>query len=688
MKLLITKRAKQSIRGLYLQALRKSLNKYVELNSLLSSFECLMNDKPLIASFKNDGVIAEWREKGYSIFETEYNFVRKQDKGNGDVQLAFKKAKSKDDYKRKWYFAGLYDSRRRTLYIADAVYAPYINRPKKELPSAYNFMLAMRSLISRQYNAKVKQLNLPFTNESKVRIGLNEIKQIICEAIIQLESHAANPYFVQNQIANNPQLFDKLIKDYYNLVGGKFSMVKLADYIVDQLGGKGSLGVVRDVISKQYYKDYKDYFIEQANNSQLLEILRDPEKLLIEIEKAKQYAENNFDVFTIAYFSRYLCNGDYKKGKSIHTTVSRYIAQYKYKDYFESFDFSNPIYSIYCFQDLEEHAVYVGLTRNLGQRINTHKTGMFHDLPSHSTVYNHFKEKGEEVPDAKILQENLTAVEAQMQESYWVGYFYDKGFKILNIAETGALGGFIQLGRYQKKYNYAKQQLKPGQVIDKDYLINLFPKQKANGKTEGELLYNYFLYNRVKYNLDWEISFRELPSQEEYDKKFEEAKAKAAEVGKPFTPGFLQTYGRRKDENGKIKLGPYNYIYVAYRKWKANPNRSKFNFSYWKKQFDNVNPQEEYDKKFEEAKAKAAEIGKPFTLNFLIKYGSVRDENGKIKYGPYYNLYRTFYCWQQNKKEGKKNKYDFSHWEKQFDNYSESQNNNQLMNNNNVQYGQ
>ena len=595
MKLLITKRAKQSIRGLYLQALRKSLNKYVELNSLLSSFECLMNDKPLIASFKNDGVIAEWREKGYSIFETEYNFVRKQDKGNGDVKLAFKKAKSKDDYKRKWYFAGLYDSRRRTLYIADAVYAPYINRPKKELPSAYNFMLAMRSLISRQYNAKVKQLNLPFTNESKIRIGLNEIKQMICEAVMLLEYHAASPYLAQNRIVNDPQLFDKLIKDYFNQVRRKFSITKLANYIVGQLGGIGSSSVVKTVIGNRYYKDYKDYFIERADNSQVLEILRDPEKFLIEIEKAKQYAENNFDIFTITYFARYLGNGDEKKAKNIQHTAKAYITKYKYEDYFESFDFSNPIYSIYCFQDLEENAVYVGLTRNLKQRENTHKTGTFHGQPSYSTVYNHFKEKGEEVPDAIPLETNLTAAKAQLQESYWVSYFYDKGFTILNVAETGSLGGFIALGRYQKKYNYAKQQLKPGEIMDRKYLNNLFPAQKANGRTEGELLYRYFLNNRKKYNLDWKIAVKPHSSQEEYDKKFEEAKAKAAELGEPFTSSFLYTYGRSKDENGKIELGPYNYLYAAFNRWKKNPNGSKFNFSHWEKQFDNYSEPQNND---------------------------------------------------------------------------------------------
>lgn len=182
MAVLITRRAIRSIRGLYFQSTRGHINRVEETTSLVDSLISIVNAERFKSSSNTRGVLSEWRRRGYTVLETNYNFIRKFDASvNGEIPTQ-KKQSSRSDFKRKWYFACVLDSATNTIYIADAVYAPYIDRVVRNLPLATNFMLAMRSLISRRNNANIKQLKIPF-KESRIRITESMLKEIITEVI-------------------------------------------------------------------------------------------------------------------------------------------------------------------------------------------------------------------------------------------------------------------------------------------------------------------------------------------------------------------------------------------------------------------------------------------------------------------------------------------------------------------------
>ena len=50
------------------------------------------------------------------------------------------------------------------------------------------------------------------------------------------------------------------------------------------------------------------------------------------------------------------------------------------------------------------------------------------------------KENDIQYPKYKILEENLTSIEAQRQERYWESFYKDNGWEMFNISKTGSLG--------------------------------------------------------------------------------------------------------------------------------------------------------------------------------------------------------------------------------------------------------
>jgi hypothetical protein len=56
---------------------------------------------------------------------------------------------------------------------------------------------------------------------------------------------------------------------------------------------------------------------------------------------------------------------------------------------------------------------------------------------------SYFNDKYRYLPEPTIIEENLTAEEAQNKEAYYAAYFKDKGYTILNIMKTGSLGSAI-----------------------------------------------------------------------------------------------------------------------------------------------------------------------------------------------------------------------------------------------------
>ena len=111
--------------------------------------------------------------------------------------------------------------------------------------------------------------------------------------------------------------------------------------------------------------------------------------------------------------------------------------------------------SVYKYYWEETNSIYIGRTLITQQktRHNNHTTN------EEDTVFRYAKENGLEVPQMEIIEENLTVKEGLEREDYWVNYYKERGYNVLNIAKTGigsgSLGG-INFGKWTKEKVFEK----------------------------------------------------------------------------------------------------------------------------------------------------------------------------------------------------------------------------------------
>lgn len=104
--------------------------------------------------------------------------------------------------------------------------------------------------------------------------------------------------------------------------------------------------------------------------------------------------------------------------------------------------------SVYAYIFEEYNAVYVGRTlmRLQKDRDWSHRHAKYIDSKfkkhyvKNDAVYNFSSLNNCEIPEMKILEENLTIEEGQEREKYWIEYFKKQGKKILNKAPAGSIG--------------------------------------------------------------------------------------------------------------------------------------------------------------------------------------------------------------------------------------------------------
>ena len=187
MAVIITNRAKKSIRDLYWRSARKSIQRKKETKSLVDAMLTLVKTTPLIPSNENRGILRVWRSKGYAIYETTHCFIRHSN------YIGLKKMDTSKSLKRKWYFACARDINNDTVYVVNAVFARYVDRMVDNTPTATRFLSAMKGIATKQRNqiAKQQQLTIPFPENECI---INAMNQIITEVI--------NQYLKQNLILN------------------------------------------------------------------------------------------------------------------------------------------------------------------------------------------------------------------------------------------------------------------------------------------------------------------------------------------------------------------------------------------------------------------------------------------------------------------------------------------------------
>ena len=111
--------------------------------------------------------------------------------------------------------------------------------------------------------------------------------------------------------------------------------------------------------------------------------------------------------------------------------------------------------SVYKYYWEETNSIYIGRTlmRRQKERDNDHI------FDYKDTVHKYAKENGLAVPPMEIIEENLTVKEGLEREDYWVNYYKERGYNVLNKAKTGVGSGStgaIGYGKWPKEKVFEK----------------------------------------------------------------------------------------------------------------------------------------------------------------------------------------------------------------------------------------
>lgn len=92
--------------------------------------------------------------------------------------------------------------------------------------------------------------------------------------------------------------------------------------------------------------------------------------------------------------------------------------------------------SVYKYYFKETNSIYIGRTTDkIGRKTQHKKEG--------DTVFRYAKDNGLAVPPMEIIEENITVKEGLEKEDYWVNYYKERGYNVLNKAKTGIGSGSI-----------------------------------------------------------------------------------------------------------------------------------------------------------------------------------------------------------------------------------------------------
>jgi predicted GIY-YIG superfamily endonuclease len=114
----------------------------------------------------------------------------------------------------------------------------------------------------------------------------------------------------------------------------------------------------------------------------------------------------------------------------------------------------NRIWVVYVWTFEPSHSAYIGLTRQFNRRVWEEKNR------TKETVYKHLL-KTHDSYEVNVCVSGLTAAEAQEQEGFFVQYYKDLGYKVINKFKTGlnvsSLGGGIEKWTFEKSKKFAEK---------------------------------------------------------------------------------------------------------------------------------------------------------------------------------------------------------------------------------------
>lgn len=108
--------------------------------------------------------------------------------------------------------------------------------------------------------------------------------------------------------------------------------------------------------------------------------------------------------------------------------------------------FTDEIDCVYAYEFVEQNSVYIGRTL-----IKLQKQRDYQHIFGKDSVSTFARENNISIPEMKILETNLTIKEGAENEGVWIELYRESGWKIINKAKAGSIGG---LGKMRSKYTY------------------------------------------------------------------------------------------------------------------------------------------------------------------------------------------------------------------------------------------
>ena len=135
-------------------------------------------------------------------------------------------------------------------------------------------------------------------------------------------------------------------------------------------------------------------------------------------------------------------------------------------------------YLIYSYEIYEY--VYVGLTKNLERRDKEHRK------TEEDSLYRFAKNNGYQIPTPKILETDLSLIDAKLKEENWLLLYISKGFKKINIAKCGLKNSAIGTPKKEQSSFIKKER--------KTKLMEIEEKVKNKTLTKEEALSTFYRY--------------------------------------------------------------------------------------------------------------------------------------------------------------------------------------------------
>jgi hypothetical protein len=168
------------------------------------------------------------------------------------------------------------------------------------------------------------------------------------------------------------------------------------------------------------------------------------------------------------------------------------------------------------------------------------------------------KENDIPYPKYKILEENLTSVDAQRQEKYWESFYKNNGWLMFNIAKPGSLGSASkkwtkkalqeEVNKYRTRGEFqSKGKGAYGAALRKGLLDELFKNHLNLGRTDKQVIFGYWTEEKLQEEAN---KYKTRGEFQEKNASAYQAAVKKQIIGKLFNDHSNKGYDENKKQDG------------------------------------------------------------------------------------------------------------------------------------------